>query len=276
MRTVQRITTRNARFQQWQSLLTNRAKRRRAGEFLVQGVRPVTLAVEHGWPVRALLHPEGRRLSGWARDLLASDTGGDRIAMAPELLAELSERDEGDAELIAVVGMPEDDLSRIPVGDTFLGVLFDRPTSPGNIGSILRSADAFGAHGLIVTGHAADLYDPKSVRASTGSLFAVPAVRLPSPAEVLEWLPADVTLLATDETGEVPLYDADLTGPVLLLVGNETTGLASTWRTHAHHTLTIPIQGSATSLNAANATTALLYEASRQRRRPAPPAPAAG
>lgn len=265
-RDATRITTRNARFQRWQSLLTNRNKRRRAGEFLVQGVRPITLAVEHGWPVRALLHAEGRRLSGWARDLLASDTAGDRVALAPELLAELSERDEADAELIAVVGMPDDDLARIPAGDTFLGVLFDRPTSPGNIGSILRSADAFGADGLIVTGHAADLYDPKSVRASTGSLFALPAVRVPSPAEVLDWLDPSVTILATDEHGDTPLYDADLTGPVLLLVGNETTGLSTTWRTHAHHTLTIPIQGSATSLNAANAATTLLYETSRQRR----------
>ncbi|MDJ1133522.1 TrmH family RNA methyltransferase [Streptomyces iconiensis] len=267
MRTVQRITTRNARFQQWQALLTNRSKRRRAGEFLVQGVRPITLAVEHGWPVRALLHPYGSRLSDWARDLLASDhIGGERVALAPELLAELSERDEPGAELIAVVAMPEDGLSRIPVGDTFLGVLFDRPTSPGNIGSLLRSADAFGADGLIVTGHAADLYDPKSVRASTGSLFALPAVRVPSPNEVLDWLPPHVTVLATDEDGETPLYDADLTGPVLLLIGNETTGLSTTWRTHSHHTLRIPIQGAATSLNAANAATALLYETARQRR----------
>ncbi|WP_326690752.1 MULTISPECIES: RNA methyltransferase [unclassified Streptomyces] len=270
MRTVQ-ITTRNARFQQWQALLTNRNKRQRAGEFLVQGVRPVTLALEHGWHTTALLYASGRRLSDWARDLLASGAPGERIAMAPELLAELSEREDADAELIAVVSMPPDDLSRIPVGPDFLGVLFDRPTSPGNIGSLLRSADAFGADGLIVTGHAADVYDPKSVRAGTGSLFALPTVRVPSPHAVTDWLSRaaskghDVTVIGTDEHGDTPLFDADLTGPVLLLIGNETTGLSAAWRTACDRTVSIPMHGTASSLNAANAGTAVLYEAARQR-----------
>ncbi|MEU7314687.1 TrmH family RNA methyltransferase [Streptomyces sp. NPDC007083] len=270
MRTVHRrtrVTTRNARFQQWQALLTNRTKRQRAGEFLVQGVRPISLAVEADWPISALLYAEGRRLSKWAHDLLDSPAPGERVAMAPELLAELSEREEGDAELVAVVGLPQDDLSRIPVGPAFLGVLFDRPTSPGNIGTLIRAADAFGAHGLVVSGHAADVYAPKSVRASTGSLFSLPAVRVGSPRQVDDWL-ADrgVTVVGTDEHGDTPLFDADLTGPLLLLVGNETTGLSATWRQRCDRTVHIPMHGAASSLNAAGAATAALYEAARQRR----------
>jgi TrmH family RNA methyltransferase len=68
-----------------------------------------------------------------------------------------------------------------------LGIVFDRPTSPGNVGTLIRSIDAFSADGLVVTGHAADVYDPKAVRASTGSLFAVPVVRSDSSADVLSW-----------------------------------------------------------------------------------------
>src|SRR5215470_6453782 len=101
--------------------------------------------------------------------------------MAPGLLAELGAKDEGSPELVAVVEMPGDDLDRIQAGSDFLGVLLDRPASPGNIGSIIRAADALGAHGVIVTGHAADVYDPRCVRASTGSLFALPVVRAPRP-----------------------------------------------------------------------------------------------
>lgn len=272
---AQRITSRNARFQQWQSLLTNRNKRQRTGEFLVQGVRPVTLALEHGWPVRALLHPTGRPLSRWAQEVMR-ETPAECVAMAPELLAELGGKDEAGAapEIIAVLEMPADDLSRIRVGDDFLGVLFDRPTSPGNLGTVIRSADAFGADGLIVTGHAADVYDPKSVRASTGSLFALPAVRAPSQREVLAWLEdlrsagrpaAEVTVVGTDEHGEADLFDADLTGPVLLLIGNETAGLSAAWRELCDRTVRIPMAGSASSLNAAGAATAVLYEVSRQR-----------
>ena len=266
----QRITSRNARFQQWQSLLTNRNKRGRAREFLVQGVRAITVATEQDWPIRTLLYDGDRALSRWA-DQLVHTSRSEKIAMSSQLLAELGEKNEDAPEVIAVMEIPEDDLDRIPVGPDFLGVLFDRPVSPGNIGSIIRSADAFGAHGLIVTGHAADVYDTKSVRASTGSLFALPVVRVPSQREVSAWLDAKraqgtpVAVVGTDEHGEADIFDFDLTRPTLLLIGNETTGLSTAWRELCDHVVSIPMSGSASSLNAANAATAVLYEASRQR-----------
>jgi TrmH family RNA methyltransferase len=265
-----RITTRNARFQQLGTLVTNRTKRGRAGEFLVQGVRPITLAVEHGWQVRTLLHDSDRRLSAWAQGVL-QDTGAESIAMTPDLLAELAEKEPGATELLAVVAMPPDDLARVRVGADFLGVVFDRPTQPGNVGAVVRSADAFGAHGLVVTGHAADPYDPKAVRASTGSLFALPVVRAASHREVLGWLGEHraagrpVTVVATDEDGDAAPADVDLTGPVLLAVGNETAGLSKGWREAADVTVAIPMAGSASSLNASNAASIVLYEAHRQR-----------
>lgn len=270
MAAVQRITSRNARFQQWQSLLSNRNKRQRAGEFLVQGVRPISIAIERRWRVRTLIYSAKRPLSRWA-DELVHGTRAECVAMAPELIAELGEKNEAAPEVIAVLEMPADDLGRISVGGAFLGVLFDRPTSPGNIGSVIRSADAFGADGLVVTGHAADVYDPKAVRASTGSVFALPAVRVPSQREVDAWLAntgaqgPQVAVVGTDEDGAADVFDLDLTGPVLLLVGNETSGLSAAWRERCDHMVRIPMAGSASSLNAANAATAVLYETSRQR-----------
>jgi TrmH family RNA methyltransferase len=267
---TQRITTRNARFQQWEALLTNRNKRQRSREFLVQGVRPISIAVERSWTIRTLLFDAEQQLSGWARELLRTSRA-ERVAMAPRLLAELGEKDEDTPEIIAVMEIPDDDLGRIPVPGDFLGVLFDRPTSPGNIGSVIRSADAFGAHGVIVTGHAADVYDSKSVRASTGSLFALPTVRVPAAREVMAWLDAHraagrpVRVVGTDERGDADVFDFDLTGPTLLLIGNETKGLSSSWRELADHMVSIPMAGSASSLNAANAATAVLYETVRQR-----------
>ena len=269
---VQRITARNAQFQVWESLLANRTKRQREGEFLVQGVRPITLAVEHRWPIRALLYDAGRRMSKWADELLRT-VDARLIAMAPELLAELGEKDDAEPpELIAVVGLARDDLDRIKLGPEFLGVAFDRPTAPGNLGSVIRSADAFGAHGLIVTGHAADPYDPKAVRASTGSLFALPTVRVPGPAQVEAWRAeqrargVEIRLVGTDEHGEADVDACDLTGPTLLAIGNETTGLSQGWREACDALVRIPIGGAASSLNAANAATVVLYEAARQRR----------
>ena len=170
-----------------------------------------------------------------------------------------------------MVGLPRDDLDRIPAGQGFLGVVLDRPASPGNIGSIIRSADAFGAHGVIVTGHAADVYDPRSVRASTGSLFAVPVVRCASHREVAGWLAArrargwPVVLAGTDEHGEAGrlrrrLHRAHAAG------GRERghraeRRVAGAVRPPGQH----PDDRAASSLNAASAATAVLYEAARQR-----------
>ena len=265
---MQRISARNARFQVWQACLTNRTKRQRAGEFLVQGVRPISLAVDNGWPVRTVITDASRPLSRWAQELLQRLPRVERVAMAPELLAELGEKDETAPEMIAVLELPRDDLERIEVGPEFLGVVFDRPTGPGNIGSIIRSADAFGARGVIVTGHAADVYDPKAVRATTGSLFAGPAVRVPSHREVLDWVRRSaipIVVVGTDEHGSVDVFDFDFTQPALVLIGNETTGLSAAWKEAADQLVRIPITGSASSLNAANAATAVLYEVSRQR-----------
>ncbi len=266
-----RVSSRNASFQQWQALLTNRTKRQRAGEFVVHGVRPITLAVEHGWPVHTLIYEQGRPLSRWAIDMLAR-TDAQPVAMAAGLVHELGEKTDQAPELLAVVGMPADDLARITVGPDFLGVVFDRPASPGNIGTLVRSADAFGAAGLILTGHGADPYDPKSVRASTGSLFAVPVVRVESHQPVLDWVRraggsggAPSTVVGTDEHGELGITGHDLTTPTLIVVGNETRGLSAGWRDGCDHLLRIPIAGSASSLNAASAATVALYEAARQR-----------
>ncbi len=272
-----RISTRNARFQQWQALLGNRTKRQRAGEFLVHGVRAISLALRFDWALTALLYDADRDLSTWARDVLSTTIAGDPVhaALATELMAELGEKDEGAPELIAVAALPPDSPARLTRGGTppsgsTLGVVFDRPTGPGNIGTLIRSADAFGAHGVVVTGHAADPYDPRSVRASAGSLFAVPVVRVPSHREVLAWrdtmAPADrPQLVATDERGEIDVADADLTGPTYVVIGNETSGLSAAWRDACDLTVRIPMTGSASSLNAASAATVVLYEAARQR-----------
>lgn len=267
-----RISRPNARFQQWEALIRNRNKRQRAGEFLVQGVRPISLAIERNWPIRAVLYDAERSLSQWGVEALER-SAGERVAIAPELLRQLSDKDQDAPELVAVVEMPDDHLSRITVDSSFLGKVFDRPSMPGNIGTIVRSLDAFGASGLIVTGHGADPYDPKSVRASTGSLFAVPIVRLPSHQPVLAWVKdqlaagISLTVIGTDENGSEDIADLDLTGPVLLVIGNETAGLSAGWREACDVIGRIPIGGAASSLNAASAATVTLYEAARQRGR---------
>jgi TrmH family RNA methyltransferase len=262
-----RVMSRNATFQHWQVLLTNRTKRTRAAEVLVQGVRPLTLAVEHGWPVRALLHDGRDRQSRWAADLLGT-VDAPQVLVAPELMAELGDKDEP-PELLAVVAQPPDDLGRVGLGAAgALVTVLDRPASPGNVGTLLRSADAFGATGVVVTGHAADPYDPRCVRASTGSVFAVPVVRAASYREVLAAVDAAAPrplVVGTDESATVDVRDVDLAGPVVVVLGTEGSGLSSGWREACDVLVRVPMAGSASSLNMAVAGSVVLYEAMRSR-----------
>ena len=254
------ITSRNARFQQWQALLSNRAKRHRAGEFIVQGVRPISLASRYGWEFSALLHRRGGALSEWALGMLNSiDTV--QVAMDDGLIAELAERGAGEheeaPELVAVVRQRPDDVERIGPD---LVVVFDRPASPGNLGTLIRSADAFSASGVVVTGHAADIYDPRTIRASTGSLFALPVIRLDTYPQKIK-----AKMVGLDERGSVELAEVDLRGPTALVVGNEARGLSVALREACEVLARIPIGGGASSLNASAAATVALYEAKRQR-----------
>jgi 23S rRNA (uridine2479-2'-O)-methyltransferase len=266
------VTVRNARFQQWEALLTNRTKRTRSATFLIQGVRPIALAVERGWPIESVLHTVQRRRSPWAEAIMDT-VDAPRFCLADDLLRELGGKDAETPELVVVARMLPDDLGRIDLGGSApLLVVFDRPASPGNLGTLIRSADAFGARGVLVSGHAADIYDPRTVRASTGSLFTVPVVHVPSAADVLAWLAdqrGDLRIVGTDETGTTTVDRQDLRAPTVLVVGNETSGMSAAWRAACTDVVSIPIGGAASSLNAASAATVVLYEAARQRGFPA-------
>lgn len=189
------------------------------------------------------------------------------VQLAPKLLKELGEKDEDTPELIAVVAIPPDDLSRIQVTHDGVVVVLDRPISPGNVGSLLRSADALGVDGVVLAGRAADLYDPKTVRASRGSLFAVPAVRVDMPSDVVDWLRRfdSITLVGTSEDAAADIWEHDFRGPTAVVVGNETTGMSTFWGTHCDTTVRIPMKGAASSFNATVAASITLYEVMRQR-----------
>jgi tRNA G18 (ribose-2'-O)-methylase SpoU len=190
--------------------------------------------------------------------------------LAPHLLEKLSDRTET-SELIAIIEMRPDDLSRIPVVPQLLIVVLDRPSSPGNLGTILRTGDAFGAHGVVVTGHAADLYDPRAVRASLGALFATPAVRVPSTRELEPYLARlkaehGVQLIGTSARAETPLVSIDFRRPTVLFLGNETAGLSAHCRALCDQLAGVPMRGVASSLNVASAASIAMYEIDRQRR----------
>ncbi|MGI8522312.1 MAG: TrmH family RNA methyltransferase [Nocardioides sp.] len=136
---------------------------------------------------------------------------------------------------------------------------------PGNAGTVIRTADAAGATGVILAGSSVDAHNPKTVRASVGSLFHLPiAVEPDAAVAVRAAQEAGFTVLAADGAGEVDLYDAPLAGPVAWLFGNEAWGLPADLAALADHRVRIPIHGRAESLNVSTAAALCLYESARR------------
>lgn len=257
-RTVERATD---ELQLLEAVRTNRQKRSAQGRFIVEGVRNIDAAIAADWPVHAVLSPLGADLSAWALGVVARF---EHVGMSPDLFDRLTDRDDR-PELLLVAGIPTRTLNDLPDRHDLVVVVLDRIASPGNLGTIIRTADALGAHAVVTTGHSAHAYDPQAVRASTGSLFSVPVVAVEGPAD-LQPLFDRVTVVATDERGAVILSDAPLAPPCALLLGNETVGLSRALLDAADVTVRIPIGGSASSLNVAAATAIVLHDLARRLR----------
>lgn len=267
---AQRIQRGNPKLRHLVALKRDRRKRWRGREFFVEGVRSIDRAMEEGWTIKTLLYSHEKGLSRWAERVLRSCPGAARLDLAPDLLAELSDKQEP-SEILGVVAMPENDPARIPVSPGLLTVVADRPASPGNLGALLRSCDVFGVHGLLITGHACDLYDPQVVRASAGSLFSVPAVRLASHRELWAWLAesrarvGEIRVVGSSARAAERLSECDFGPSTVLVLGNESRGLSAAYRERCDAIVSIPMHGKATSLNVTSAASILLYEIRRRR-----------
>ena len=276
MMKTQKIRAKDAAWQKLEVLKTNRNKRYRYFEFLAEGVRNLNEAKKYGWSFSSLIYPADTPLSDWAKGMLRDTPTDVNLELTPALMRELSEKDDT-SELMAVVKMRPDDLSAIrpKPGAAPLVALFDRPSNKGNLGTMLRTLDALGADGLILTGHGVDLYDPETVGASMGSFFRVPAVRVPRHDDLAAYFDSlrreygSLSVLGTTAHAEKPVWDCDLTGAAVFMIGCETDGLSEGLRPFCTELVTIPMdpQSSASSFNVSCAATVLFYEAVRQRQR---------
>jgi 23S rRNA (uridine2479-2'-O)-methyltransferase len=269
---IEKVVTKNAVYQKFEVLRSNRNKRYKYQEFLVEGVRNINEAIKKGWDIKSFLYSNDRKLSEWAKEVLAGTPAQVNYELNAQLLKELSGK-EDTSELLAIVGMRSDSMASLKLSKNPMLAMFDRPSNKGNLGTIIRSCDALGVEALMITGHAVDLYDPEVVSASMGSFFSLPVVRVPENQKMIEFIsgmkkqnPVFQTI-GTTAHQEHPIYDLNLTGPVLFMLGNETDGLCNAFKECCDALATIPMAevSYATSLNVGCAATVMFYEASRQR-----------
>jgi len=248
--------------------LRDARERRARGHILVDGAREIGRALDMGVPLLEAWVATERVRSLAAQALLPRvASSGEIIETTPELLARLAygKRDEG---IVAVLETPPSDLDRLAqtLPERPLIAVVEQVEKPGNLGALLRSADGAGVDAVIVADPVSDIWNPNAIRASLGTIFSLPLATCSS-AEALAFLRTHGIAVLTARVGAKIDYDAaDLTAPVALVVGAETSGLTEAWSGEGTTPVSIPMLGLADSLNVSASAAVLFYEARRQRR----------
>lgn len=246
--------------------LRDRRPRDEAGVFLIEGYREIRRALEKQVALQEVYFSPEWFLGENEPALLANaEAAGARLfELSKDAFAKVAYRERPDG-LLAVAPQWKRQLEDLKLpAEPFLLVV-EAIEKPGNLGTILRSADAAGCHAVIVCDPVTDIFNPNVVRASTGVLFSVPLV-VESSERVLTWLRArHVRTIATTPSAEKLYTDSDLRGPLAVVMGSEQYGLSEFWLKQADLPVRIPMAGQADSLNVAMATIITLFEAVRQR-----------
>ncbi len=251
--------------------LKERRARDRSGLMLVEGAREVERALAAGHAPRTLLVAPSLAPAAaetWARTV--EERGGELLELSDEAFARISLREHPDG-VAAVLPRLDGRLEDLELPPDPLVLVLDGIEKPGNVGALLRTADAVGVDAVLLTGPGTDLANPNVVRASMGSIFALRLATAPAD-EVRRWLRGHgVRVIATSPHADRPHWDARYRGPTAVVVGAEHVGLSGTWLDAADERVAIPMHARlADSLNVAVAGAVMLYEALRQRRADAP------
>ena len=261
------------------------AERRRTGLFVVEGRREVEHCVEMGLEVVEVFVCE--ELGGWSCDNVAANrtegmkeakevegmkgvkvaevTRGVKVTEVTRGVYEKMAYRGGTEGVMAVVKSKERRLDELDLNENPLIVVVERVEKPGNLGAILRSADAAGADAVVVCDPLTDLWNPNLIRSSIGAVFTVPCVACGS-EECIEFLKAHGIQILTAQLQDSELYyDTDMRRGTAIVMGTEATGLTEVWRKAADAHIRIPMLGRLDSLNVSVSAAILLYEAVRQR-----------
>lgn len=252
----------NPRVKELVRLQRSGAVRREAGVFCIERGRELERAVAAGFEVAEIFIEPARLRDPAVID--AAGRGGAEVVEVSDAVLEKIAVQENPQGFVAVVRAKRRRLSELRSGGLYL--VCSGLEKPGNVGAILRSADAAGADGVLIDTESFDLFNPQVVRNSTGVVFSLTIVCERREAILDGLKKGGVKIVAATPEAGMCYTDAPLTGPVAIVVGAEAQGLDTAWKSAADLNVAIPMRGAADSLNVSVTAALLLFEAARQRR----------
>jgi RNA methyltransferase, TrmH family len=247
--------------------LRDRRHRERQGRFLIDGAREILRALQAGIKLEQLFVCEAQCRSDEADQALgrARSNGVEILPVTPQVFGKLAFGDRAEG-ILAVAATPRSMLADLPalVPELLVAVLAG-VEKPGNIGAVLRTADAAGVSAVILADPRTDLFNPNAIRASLGTIFTVP-IAVATAAETLAWLrEKQCRILTTRVEARLTYSEAEYRGPTAIVLGSEAQGLSGDWTGADIVPVRVPMLGIADSLNVSATAAVLFYEALRQR-----------
>jgi TrmH family RNA methyltransferase len=242
--------------------LQEKAKaRKQSGTFLIEGKREISIAIKGGYEIETLLflpeicsETETRKFS----------ENAEIIAISKDVYQKLAYRDTTEG-ILAVAKTKSLRLSDLELSENPLILVAEAPEKPGNIGALLRTADAANLDAVIIANPKSDLYNPNIVRSSVGCLFTN-QIATGTTSEIIAFLKErKINFYCATLQNSTSYHTQDYTTPTALVVGTEATGLTEEWRKEATQNIIIPMQGEIDSMNVSVAAAILIFEAKRQR-----------
>lgn len=259
------LSTANPRIKNILKLQASSSERRQQNLFVIEGYREISRAMQSGIEIKALyICPELDRQAKGA-ELLNANKHIERIDVSKPAFARVAYR-EGSDGLIALAVPRHLKLDDLKLSEQPLLLILESVEKPGNLGAVMRSADAAGIDAVIVCDPLTDIYNPNAIRSGVGCIFSSQVVSCTT-AEALQWLKKHSikVFAATLTEAAVPYHQVDYCGSSAIVMGTEATGLSSEWLRKSDLQIIIPMKGIADSLNVSTSAAVLIFEAVRQR-----------
>ena len=256
-------STQNPLIKQLLLLKEKSRARKKSGQFLIEGKRELSLAIKGGYKVETVLfYPE---LFSESEAKSMSQYNIEIIEISKDVFQKLAHRDTTEG-VIAVVSSKTHQLDDLKLtSKNPLILVAEAPEKPGNIGAILRTADAANVDAVIIANPKSDLYNPNIIRSSVGCVFTT-EIAMATSDEAIDFLKKyNFNIFSAILQESEPYHSQDYTLPTAIVVGTEATGLTEEWRQAATKNISIPMQGSIDSMNVSVAAGILIFEAKRQR-----------